>query len=180
MAPRRWGSGGEKGEERRREGGGKGKRGFLEASAAAKPTPSRGRFAYSLYLPGVRAPPGREPQRWSSSVDGPPPYGPRGLRPPSAGRLPGDRPEAPGASPRGRREARRARCGPVEPPARPSDPLRHPPREEEGRWGESLGGLPLRKKKTGRLRADAQRIVVTRLLYRVHDPTEQPSRMQGF
>jgi hypothetical protein len=153
---------------------------FLEADTPRSP-----------HLPGVRVPPGREPQRRSPCVDGPPPCDSRSPRTPTTvrGETSGgvDRPtavpsipEAPRANPRERRGAKRARCGPVEPPARQSDPLRHPPREEEGRWGESLGGLPLRKKKTGRLRADAQRIVVTRLLYRVHDPTEQPSRMQGF
>ena len=46
--------------------------------------------------------------------------------------------------------------------------------------GESRCGPPLRKKKSRRWRADAQRIVTTRLLYRLHDPTAQPSRMQGI
>ena len=44
--------------------------------------------------------------------------------------------------------------------------------------GGSHGGLPV-KNLVGN-RADAQQIVATRLLYCLHDPTEQPSRMQGI
>ena len=44
--------------------------------------------------------------------------------------------------------------------------------------GGSHGGLPV-KNLVGN-RADAQPIVATRLLYSLHDPTEQPSRMQGI
>ncbi len=140
-----------------------------------------------MFTPPTRrsVPPGGEPQRRSPSVDGLPPCDPRSPRTPTPIRGETSGGSADLRSPAHRKPPEPALGetrgdAPVEPPARRSDPLRHPPREEEGRWGESLGGLPLRKKKTGRLRADAQRIVVTRLLYRVHDPTEQPSRMQGF
>ena len=56
----------------------------------------------------------------------------------------------------------------------PSDP---PP--EAGR----AGGGELRKlalKNLGDVRADAQWIVTARLLYHLHDPVAQPSRMQGI
>jgi len=156
--PQGGGGGGEEREERRR-GRRERKRGKRVCRRPRKPAPFLEADApRSPHLPGVRVLPGREPQRRSPSVDGPPPCDSRSPRTPTTvrGETSGgvDRPtavpsipEAPRANPRGRRGAKRARYGPVEPPARQSDPLRHPPREEEGRWGESLGGLPLRKKK---------------------------------
>jgi len=158
VAPRRGGGGGGEEREERRRGGRERKRGKGFVGGRENPLHFEADAPRSPHLPGVRVPPGREPQRRSPSVDGPPPCDSRSPRTPTAvrGETSGgvDRPtavpsipEAPRANPRERRGAKRARYGPVEPPARQSDPLRHPPREEEGRWGESLGGLPLRKKK---------------------------------
>ena len=46
-------------------------------------------------------------------------------------------------------------------------------------WGGGHDKDPPGKSRRS-IRADAQRIVATRLLYPVHDPTVQPSRMQGL
>ena len=52
-----------------------------------------------------------------------------------------------------------------------------PPPQAEAPGG---GGAGARAQKIEPVRADAQWIVATRLLYHVHDPTGRPSRLQGI
>jgi len=80
--------------------------------------------------------------------------------------------------------------GPPPPPPPPPGPPRQPP--EAARMqppptlrlerGASVGGelRTLALKNLGDVRADAQWIVTARLLYHLHDPVAQPSRMQGI
>ena len=65
----------------------------------------------------------------------------------------------------------------VLPPTARFPPLGPPAATQDGRWGRvralALGQIGARW-------ADAQWIVTTRLLYHLHDPGPQPSRMQGI
>ena len=78
-----------------------------------------------------------------------------------------------------RRGASPVRTGATRPGRTFAPPLRSPASSEGPRWGER-GEKKHNARKIEPVRADAQWIVATRLLYHVHDPTGRPGRLQGI